>query len=171
MASRWVTLSTLLFFTADVFALMSLAMPDWIVSYVGGETRLGLLYTCEKLNNKEQRCYVDMRHGVWFCTLAFVLNGCAFVTLTVLLWLMSLYNADTQRTHDAARKFGFTAMILFCFAAVIFPMGFNMEEIGGEPYQLPNNFQVGYSYIFFVLSLWMTVVSELFAAKVCVPHA
>jgi len=45
-----------------------------------------------------------------------------------------------------------------------------MEEIGGEPYQLPNSFQVGLSYIFFVLALWITVISELFAGKVCLPH-
>lgn len=62
------------------------------------------------------------------------------------------------------------SVILFCLAAVIFPIGFNMEQIGGEPYQLPNNYQVGISYIFFVLALWITVVSELFASKVCLPH-
>ena len=61
-------------------------------------------------------------------------------------------------------------MVLFCLAAVIFPLGFSMSEIGGEPYQLPNSFQVGLSYIFFVLALWITVISELFAGKVCLPH-
>lgn len=62
------------------------------------------------------------------------------------------------------------SVILFCKAAVVFPIGFNMDQIGGEPYQLPNNYQVGISYIFFVLALWITVVSELFASKVCLPH-
>ena len=59
---------------------------------------------------------------------------------------------------------------MFCNAAVIFPTGFNMDHIGGEPYQLPSSYQVGISYIFFVLALWITVISELFAGKVCLPH-
>ncbi|KAK8756882.1 hypothetical protein V5799_000416 [Amblyomma americanum] len=65
---------------------------------------------------------------------------------------------------------GVDAVLLFCLAAVIFPVGFSMDEIGGEPYQLPSSHQVGLSYIFFVLALWITVISELFAGKVCMPH-
>ena len=30
--------------------------------------------------------------------------------------------------------------------------------------------QVGISYIFFVMALWTTVISELFASKICLPH-
>ena len=33
-------------------------------------------------------------------------------------------------------------MIFFCLAAVIFPIGFSQEAIGGAPYQLPNSYQV-----------------------------
>lgn len=62
------------------------------------------------------------------------------------------------------------SVVLFCLAAVIFPMGFHIDEIGGQPYQLPNSHQVGISYILFVLALWITVISELFAGKVCLPH-
>lgn len=62
------------------------------------------------------------------------------------------------------------SVVLFCLAAVLFPMGFYIDEIGGQPYQLPNSHQVGISYILFVLSLWITVISELFAGKVCLPH-
>jgi lariat debranching enzyme len=29
---------------------------------------------------------------------------------------------------------------------------------------------VGLAYIFFVMALWMTVISELFASKICLPH-
>jgi lariat debranching enzyme len=67
-------------------------------------------------------------------------------------------------------KQAFVAVVLFCLAAVIFPMGFHVDEIGGQPYQLPNSHQVGVSYILFVLALWITVISELFAGKVCLPH-
>ncbi|ROT73337.1 putative uncharacterized protein C16orf52-like A [Penaeus vannamei] len=133
-------ISGALFLAADIFAVVSLAMPDWIVSDIGGDTRLGLLWTCETLYNRSQVCYAPSLGGACLYIMAY------------------------------ARWVGFTAMVLFCLAAVVFPMGFYVEEIGGEPYQLPNSFQVGYSYIFFVLALWMTVVSELFAGKVCLPN-
>ena len=36
-------ISGALFLAADIFAVAALAMPDWIVTDVGGETRLGLM--------------------------------------------------------------------------------------------------------------------------------
>ena len=36
-------ISGALFLAADIFAVAALAMPDWIVTEVGGETRLGLM--------------------------------------------------------------------------------------------------------------------------------
>jgi len=65
--------------------------------------------------------------------------------------------------------FQFSLVILFCVSAVVFPIGFYIPQIGGEPYQLPNSHQVGVSYIMFVLALWITVISELFVGKVF-PH-
>ena len=66
-------------------------------------------------------------------------------------------------------------------------IGFSQDEIGGAAYQLPNSYQVhsvsntlynegpsycqvGISYIMFVMALWTTVISELFASKICLPH-
>ncbi|XP_018022376.1 uncharacterized protein C16orf52 homolog A [Hyalella azteca] len=95
--------------------------------------------------------------------------GSVCVTATIALLMLS-HCYRTTRMIIHARWVGFSAMVMFCLAAVIFPMGFHIEEIGGEPYQLPSSFQVGYSYIFFVLALWMTVVSELFAGKIICPR-
>ena len=41
---RLAIISGLMFLVADVFALVSLAMPDWIVSTIGGKK---LKFTCE----------------------------------------------------------------------------------------------------------------------------
>ncbi|KAK3863534.1 hypothetical protein Pmani_024243 [Petrolisthes manimaculis] len=162
-------ISGALFLAADISAMVSLAMPDWIVSDIGGDTRLGLLWTCETLHNRPQVCYTPSLGGAWLVTLGCVLLGCGCVTVTIIFLALSHCRLNLN-VMTYARWAGFTAMVLFCLAAVVFPMGFHVEEIGGEPYQLPNSFQVGYSYIFFVLALWMTVVSELFAGKVCLPH-
>lgn len=63
----------------------------------------------------------------------------------------------------------FFPVILFCMAALIFPIGFYINEVGGQPYKLPNNTVVGSSYVLFVLSIFFTIVGLLFAGKVCLP--
>ena len=74
------------------------------------------------------------------------------------------------QSQPLQKKYFLISVIVFCLAAVLFPVGFDMDQIGGTKYQLPNNFQVGISYIFFILALWLTVVSELFASKICLPR-
>uniref|UniRef100_T1J1T7 Uncharacterized protein n=1 Tax=Strigamia maritima TaxID=126957 RepID=T1J1T7_STRMM len=165
-------ISGALFLAADIFAIVSLALPDWITSEVGGksiigDTRLGLMSTCMTIAGRSQTCFSPSLHAEWFLTLVCIIVGSICVTATVLLLITSHWDVHVI---PYARWVGFSAMVLYCLAAVIFPMGFNMDEIGGEPYQLPNSHQVGLSYIFFVLALWITVISELFAGKVCLPH-
>ncbi|VDI03930.1 modulator of smoothened protein-like [Mytilus edulis] len=163
-------ISGALFFTADVFAVASLAMPRWIVSDIGGRTYIGLLKSCLEMYGQQQSemCFTPSPiRAEWILTFICIILGIMCVTTTIILLIISHWK---YRVMKHARWLGFAAMILFCKAAVVFPIGFNMDQIGGEPYQLPNNYQVGISYIFFVLALWITVVSELFASKVCLPH-
>jgi hypothetical protein len=156
-----------LFLAADVFAILSIILPDWIVSDVGGETRLGLLQSCITLYGRKPHCFIPRLDGEWMLTLILIILGCLCATGAVILLALSSWNI---RVISHARWVGFAAMVFYCMAAVIFPMGFTEQSIGGEAYQLPSSHQVGVSYIFFVLSLWITVVSELFAGKVCMPH-
>ncbi|XP_063886230.1 moesin-like isoform X2 [Scylla paramamosain] len=109
--------------------------------YCFGDTRLGLLWTCETLYNRSQVCYATSLGGAWLVTLGCVLLGCLCVTATIVLLALSHCRLSTS-IMTYARWVGFSAMVLFCLAAVVFPMGFYVEEIGGEPYQLPNSFQI-----------------------------
>ncbi|KAH8240043.1 hypothetical protein KR032_010546 [Drosophila birchii] len=162
------TISATLFMAADVFAIVSLALPDWIITESGtGDIRLGLMWTCMTLYNRPQVCYTPDLQPEWLVALICIFTGCICVTTTVILLASSSCN---RNVIPYARWVGFTAMVLFCMAAVVFPLGFHIEEIGGQAYQLPNTFKIGISYIMFVLALWITVVSELFAGKVCLPH-
>ncbi|EDV52438.1 uncharacterized protein C16orf52 homolog A [Drosophila erecta] len=162
------TISATLFMAADVFAIVSLALPDWIITESGtGDIRLGLMWTCMTLYNRPQVCYTPELQPEWLIALICIFVGCICVTTTVILLASSSCN---RNVIPYARWVGFTAMVLFCMAAVVFPLGFHVEEIGGQAYQLPNTFKIGISYIMFVLALWITVVSELFAGKVCLPH-
>ncbi|XP_014673948.1 PREDICTED: uncharacterized protein C16orf52 homolog A-like [Priapulus caudatus] len=166
-------ISGALFLAADVFAVASLALPEWIVPSGsgqwdhGGSSNFGLIQTCINIYGRPEICFYPEAHPEWLLTFILIVLGCLCVTVTCMLLALSFWE---YRVVKYARWIGFTGMILFCVAAVIFPIGFQMEEIGGEAYQLPITFQVGKSYIFFVLALWITVISELFAGKVCLPH-
>ncbi|CAF3092785.1 unnamed protein product [Rotaria sp. Silwood2] len=43
------------------------------------------------------------------------------------------------------------------------------EIIGGSPFQLPSDYQIGSSYILFVGATWLTVISTLMTGKICLP--
>ena len=60
-------------------------------------------------------------------------------------------------------------VIFLCLSTVIFPIGFDSEIIGGSPFQLPSDYQIGSSYILFVSATWLTVVSTIMAGKLCLP--
>ena len=49
-------------------------------------------------------------------------------------------------------------------------MGFDSEIIGGSPFQLPDDYQIGSSYIAFVGATWLTVLSALVTGKMCLPR-
>ena len=132
-------ISGTLFLAADIFAVASLSMPDWIVSEVGGDTRLGLLQSCVTLQRRPRLCFSPSLPGVWLVSLLCVFLGCISVTTTLILLFTSIF----QRSVSVYAKWvGFVAVIFFCLAAVIFPIGFSQEEIGGAAYQLPNSYQV-----------------------------
>mgnify|MGYP006911072243 CR=1 FL=1 len=49
-------------------------------------------------------------------------------------------------------------------------MGFDSELIGGSPFQLPADYQIGSSYIAFVGATWLSVLSALVAGKIFLPR-
>ncbi|ROT73339.1 putative uncharacterized protein C16orf52-like A isoform X3 [Penaeus vannamei] len=121
-------ISGALFLAADIFAVVSLAMPDWIVSDIGGDTRLGLLWTCETLYNRSQVCYAPSLGGAWLVTLGCVLLGCVCVTATIVLLALSHCRISLY-IMAYARWVGFTAMVLFCLAAVVFQWDFMLKRL------------------------------------------
>merc|ERR1712004_730927 len=77
-------ISGALFLAADIFAVAALAMPDWIVTDVGGETRLGLMQV----------------------TLICVFCGCICVTTTIVLLIATLWD---RTVTPYAKWVGFVA--------------------------------------------------------------
>ena len=44
-------------------------------------------------------------------------------------------------------------MLLFCVGAVAFPFGFTVDDISGKFYQLPDTYQLGFSYYTYFASI------------------
>jgi len=160
-------ISCLLFATAELFALVSVSYPDWIITNVGGSTRIGLTKTCMTLYNRTEACYQLELCDAWYFSNFCIFCGIFGLTAEVVLLTLSHWDMAILKF---AKWVGFSTVILFCLASIVFPVGFSIDEIGGVPYQLPNNFQVGLSYIFFIMALWITAIAELFVSKLCLPH-
>ena len=69
--------------------------------------------------------------------------GLVFSAVTLLLlshcWASTPSAASTG--HVYTKWAGLGGVNLFCLAAVVFPVGFSAEDIGGAAYQLPNSYQ------------------------------
>nr|CAD7607996.1 unnamed protein product [Timema genevievae] len=142
--------------------IIMLALSHWdrnVVPYARWVGFTASMWTCMRLHNRPQVCFPPNLQPEWLLTLVCIFVGCICITTTIIMLALSHWDRNVV---PYARWVGFTA--------IIFPMGFHVDEIGGQPYQLPNSHQVGVSYILFVLALWITVISELFAGKVCLPH-
>ncbi|XP_042197011.1 uncharacterized protein C16orf52 homolog B [Callorhinchus milii] len=160
-------ISGCLFLAADIFAIASLANPDWInTGESAGALTVGLVRRCQTIHGRERTCVPPQLPPEWVTTLFFIIMGIISLTVTCGLLVASHWRREATKY---ARWIAFAGMILFCMAALIFPIGFYINEVGGQPYKLPNNTQVGSSYVLFVLSIFFTIVGLLFAGKVCLP--
>ncbi|CAM9320282.1 modulator of smoothened protein [Lethenteron reissneri] len=156
-----------LFVAADVFAVVSLVNPDWINTGTTPDAfTIGLARQCQTIRGRERACTPPRLPAEWLLALLMMVCGVALLTAACALLLLSRWRRDLA-VH--ARWIAFAAMVLFCIAALIFPVGFYVEEVGGQPYKLPNNAQVGSSYVLFIVSIFFTIVGLLFAGKVCLP--
>lgn len=158
-----------LFFVADIFAMASILNPMWIISRDSDfpdKMQLGLVSQCVTVFGRDTVCSSPTLSSEWIMTLIFII--CAIICLTATCCLLLLSERKAKALYYA-RLFGFIAMICMCLAAIIFPIGFYIDEIGGKPYRLPGSVRVGSSYVIFSLAIVLTVISELFAEKVCQP--
>ncbi|XP_032231257.1 uncharacterized protein C16orf52 homolog A isoform X2 [Nematostella vectensis] len=154
----------ILCFIADVFAIASIATPEWIVNQFAGSMRLGLTMTCHQPLTQPEVCASTEQPSEWLVTTGLINIG---IVLLSMAWLFLLFSARQRHLVKFGRWFIFTALILFNLAALVFPLGFHMPEIGGMPFKLPNGTNVGHSFILFVFSIILTVTSEMFLFKVC----
>ncbi|KAF0032680.1 hypothetical protein F2P81_014970 [Scophthalmus maximus] len=139
-------ISGCLFLAADIFAIASIANPDWInTGESAGALTVGLVRQCQTIHGRDRTCIPPRLPPEWVTTLFFIIMGIISLTVTCGLLVASHWRREATKY---ARWIAFTGMILFCMAALIFPIGFYINEVGGQPYKLPNNTVVGSSFEF-----------------------
>ncbi|EDQ90726.1 uncharacterized protein MONBRDRAFT_36587 [Monosiga brevicollis MX1] len=155
------------FLVSFVLTVTALGTPAWIITDFQGMFEYGLFVECTALTyNGEQRrtCGKPAEHsGQWQATAAFIIMGLLVLVGAIGCATMAIIR---QRYMDYARWAGFTAAIFYSIASLIFPVGFTRDDIGGEPYRLPEHTGVGFSYILFVLALIFIFIGELVAMKI-----
>ena len=116
-------ISGALFLTADIFAIISLALPFWIVTDVGGnlayrnmrhwsnngiimenlcfilgETSLGLMWTCTTLYNRPKVCYSPDLPPEWMLGNILLLNFILVVDPNFIFsWFSIIWPAFTKK--------------------------------------------------------------------------
>ncbi|XP_031554177.1 uncharacterized protein C16orf52 homolog A-like [Actinia tenebrosa] len=161
---KFVIIGGILCFTADVFAIAALVTPKWVVSEFSGFVHLGLLVMCQKSPRQPEVCVTPDLPDEWKAALVFLLFGVISLTITCFLLIISVWKPNMM---SPARWIVFFGMIVFCFAALVFPLGFSMPEVGGEAFKLPTGTNVGPSFFLFIFCIVFTIASELFIFKVC----
>ena len=111
MMDKLTLISGTLFLVADMFALTSLVLPDWIVTEVGCDTRLGLMVTCVTSHRRPTLCSAPQLPGAWLLALVCVMLGILAVTATIVLIILSVW----RRSNAMYDKWmGFIGVIFFC---------------------------------------------------------
>ncbi|XP_078793205.1 uncharacterized protein C16orf52 homolog B isoform X2 [Oryzias latipes] len=119
-------ISGCLFLAADIFAIASVANPDWInTGDSSGSLNVGLVQQCQTIHGRDRTCFPPQLPGEWVTTLLFIVLGIISLTVTCGLLVMSHWHPEATRY---ARWIAFTGMVLFCMAALIFPIGFYVSE-------------------------------------------
>uniref|UniRef100_A0A3B3T2E8 Modulator of smoothened n=1 Tax=Paramormyrops kingsleyae TaxID=1676925 RepID=A0A3B3T2E8_9TELE len=127
-------ISGCLFLAADIFAIASIANPDWInTGESAGALTVGLVRQCQTIHGRDRTCIPPRLPPEWVTTLFFIVMGIVSLTVTCGLLVASHWHREATKY---ARWIAFTGMVLFCMAALIFPIGFYISESCYEAWSL-----------------------------------
>ncbi|XP_065898417.1 uncharacterized protein C16orf52 homolog A-like [Dysidea avara] len=166
---RWLLIAASFFITAEVFTVVALVSPNWITSSDdSGSCMLGLVMTCKGSGNYLE-CHRETSLSLYWTTcLILIIVGMVGILVTFCVLITALWKRRTE-VGSIVKWISFFSTISFCFAALVFPIGFVDDEIGGDPYYLPGRQRIGYAYICFVLSILFSVLGHVFINKICFP--
>ncbi|XP_028417328.1 uncharacterized protein C16orf52 homolog A-like [Dendronephthya gigantea] len=160
--NRFVVVGGLMCAFADLFAIVSLFTPNWVVNDFLGNVKFGLTTLCQESIKGDEVCVTPNLPQSWKVTLVFVILGMLTLTLTSGLTVVSFWK---PKAFEYGKWLAVVALMKLCFASIIFPIGFGSPEVGGTPFKLPPNNSLGSSYVCFILSMLFTLFGELCMRK------
>ncbi|XP_072018060.1 uncharacterized protein C16orf52 homolog B-like [Amphiura filiformis] len=151
-----------LYFVASALCILSLALPDWVVSDEHGrDLRLGLLMQCQRIYGREMECqYTENGPTEWIVAAFLIICGIGTLCMGIVMIVLS---SKFPRWRRYPKYMGLTAWTMFCLAIMMFPAGFDLPLIGGHSYLLPNNVKTGISYGLFFTGIICTVFGSALA--------
>lgn len=157
----------------------------WCHHFSTGPCSLGLVVTCKGTDGGDHmECQRQNNLSpYWTTSLILIILGMIGILIVFSILIMALWKNRTEVGSVAKWISFFSSKTIsdqvplvcwlycvafsFCFAALVFPIGFVDEEIGGNPYYLPEQQHIGYAYICFILSILFSVLGHVFINKIC----
>ncbi|XP_006123880.1 modulator of smoothened protein isoform X4 [Pelodiscus sinensis] len=91
-------ISGCLFLAADIFAIASLANPDWInTGESAGALTVGLVQQCQTIHGRDRTCIPPRLPPEWVTTLFFIIMGIISLTVTCGLLVASHWRREATK--------------------------------------------------------------------------
>ncbi|XP_047568827.1 modulator of smoothened protein isoform X1 [Lutra lutra] len=104
-------ISGCLFLAADIFAIASIANPDWInTGESAGALTVGLVRQCQTIHGRDRTCIPPRLPPEWVTTLFFIIMGIISLTVTCGLLVASHWRREATKY---ARWIAFTGKFWF----------------------------------------------------------
>ncbi|XP_074202338.1 modulator of smoothened protein isoform X3 [Camelus bactrianus] len=111
-------ISGCLFLAADIFAIASIANPDWInTGESAGALTVGLVRQCQTIHGRDRTCIPPRLPPEWVTTLFFIIMGIISLTVTCGLLVASHWRREATKY---ARWIAFTGRFLCGFKALYY---------------------------------------------------
>uniref|UniRef100_A0A8C1ZAV5 Modulator of smoothened n=1 Tax=Cyprinus carpio TaxID=7962 RepID=A0A8C1ZAV5_CYPCA len=102
-------ISGCLFLAADIFAIASIANPDWInTGESAGALTVGLVRQCQTIHGRDRTCIPPRLPPEWVTTLFFIIMGIISLTVTCGLLVASHWRREATKY---ARWIAFTGNV------------------------------------------------------------
>ncbi|XP_076798071.1 modulator of smoothened protein isoform X2 [Arvicanthis niloticus] len=102
-------ISGCLFLAADIFAIASIANPDWInTGESAGALTVGLVRQCQTIHGRDRTCIPPRLPPEWVTTLFFIIMGIISLTVTCGLLVASHWRREATKY---ARWIAFTGSL------------------------------------------------------------
>ncbi|XP_065192243.1 uncharacterized protein C16orf52 homolog B-like [Sycon ciliatum] len=158
-------------FGSAALAVASLATPSWIVSNFAGSKKLGLVFACRQPTGFPEWCgAMTNTPREWMVTTCLITAG-ALVLLGADVCLLLAEWKKNRRFLTWTKLLAAGGVMFLCLGTLVFPVGFALDEIGGAPYKLPHFMKLGPSFSMFIISVFLSIISNFLANKTCErPH-